>query len=31
MGVVVAQQDVAKSTQDQMKATGRALGGTLAR
>jgi cytochrome c556 len=30
MGVVVAQQDVAKSTQDQMKATGRALGGTLA-
>jgi cytochrome c556 len=30
MGVVVAQQDVAKSTQDQMKATGRALGATLA-
>lgn len=30
MGAVVAQQDVVKSTQDQMKATGRALGGTLA-
>lgn len=30
IGAVVAQQDVAKSTQDQMKATGRALGGTLA-
>lgn len=30
MSAVVAQQDVVKSTQDQMKATGRALGGTLA-
>ncbi len=30
IGAVVAQQDVVKSTQDQMKATGRALGGTLA-
>lgn len=30
VGAVVAQQDVVKSTQDQMKATGRALGGTLA-
>lgn len=30
MGAVVAQQDVVKSTQAQMKATGRALGGTLA-
>ena len=30
MGAVVAQQDVVKSTQTQMKATGRALGGTLA-
>lgn len=30
MGVVVAQQDVVKSTQMQMKATGKALGGTLA-
>src|SRR5690349_17071618 len=30
MGAVVAQQEVAKSTQAQMKATGRALGGTLA-
>ncbi|MGE0288747.1 MAG: cytochrome c [Bradyrhizobium sp.] len=30
MGVVVAQQDVVKSTQTQMKATGKALGGTLA-
>ena len=30
MGAVVAQQDVVKSTQDQMKATGRAMGGTLA-
>jgi cytochrome c556 len=29
MGVVVAQQDVVKSTQAQMKATGRALGATL--
>ena len=30
IGAVVAQQDVVKSTQAQMKATGRALGGTLA-
>jgi cytochrome c556 len=30
MGAVVAQQDVVKSTQAQMKATGRALGATLA-
>ncbi len=30
VGAVVAQQDVVKSTQTQMKATGRALGGTLA-
>lgn len=30
MGAVVAQQDVVKSTQTQMKATGRAMGGTLA-
>jgi cytochrome c556 len=29
VGAVVAQQDVVKSTQAQMKATGRALGGTL--
>ena len=29
-GVVVAQQDTAKTTQAQMKATGKALGGTLA-
>jgi len=29
MGAVVAQQDVVKSTQTQMKATGKALGGTL--
>lgn len=29
MGAVVAQKDVVKSTQAQMKATGRALGGTL--
>ena len=29
-GVVVAQQDTVKSTQAQMKATGKALGGTLA-
>lgn len=29
MGAVVAQQDVVKSTQMQMKATGKALGGTL--
>jgi cytochrome c556 len=30
VGAVVAQQDVAKSTQEQMKANGRALGATLA-
>lgn len=30
MGAVVAQQDVVKSAQDQMKAAGRAMGGTLA-
>lgn len=30
VSAVVAQQDVVKSTQTQMKATGRALGGTLA-
>jgi len=30
MGAVIAQQDVVKSTQAQMKATGRALGATLA-
>jgi cytochrome c556 len=30
MGAVVAQQDQVKSVQTQMKATGRALGGTLA-
>ena len=30
VSAVVAQQDVVKSTQAQMKATGRALGGTLA-
>jgi cytochrome c556 len=30
VGAVVAQQDVVKSTQAQMKATGKALGGTLA-
>jgi cytochrome c556 len=30
MGAVVAQQDVVKSTQAQMKATGKALGATLA-
>jgi cytochrome c556 len=29
VGAVVAQQDVVKSTQDQMKANGRALGATL--
>ena len=29
MGAVIAQQDVVKSTQAQMKATGRALGATL--
>jgi hypothetical protein len=29
MGAVVAQQDVVKSTQTQMKATGKAMGGTL--